>query len=150
MTTITEKQIDEINKYWQWDSGLEDLIVTESTKQKIKSDLNDAMMGRGPGQGYPIPDEETWVKFYRNSIKVHAPVIANEIAQKAHKVICEDLKYCEKRENLKDEGATLAIAVADGLLMAAIALPVPLTAISVYLVKKGILDNICDCEKTDS
>lgn len=54
MTKITKKQIGEINEYWQWDTGLEELIVPDSTKQKIHSDLNDSMIGRGPGVGKPI------------------------------------------------------------------------------------------------
>jgi hypothetical protein len=63
----------------------------------------------------------------------------------ARQYLCAEWGYCAKRESLRGEGVALALAVADGLLAFGTGIPVPIAAASVYLVKFGVLDNLCGC-----
>jgi hypothetical protein len=62
-----------------------------------------------------------------------------------HDLACVEWKYCEKKDLLKSEGFQLSVAIADGLLSLSTGLPIPLTAISVFFVKKGLLEKLCNC-----
>jgi hypothetical protein len=62
-----------------------------------------------------------------------------------HDLACVEWKYCEKKDLLKSEGFQLSVAIADGLLSLSTGLPIPLTAMSVFFVKKGLLEKLCDC-----
>lgn len=61
--------------------------------------------------------------------------------------ICTKFDYCKRRKDgtLESEEITIGIAVADALLSAATSFPIPVTMVSAYIVKKGILDRWCKC-----
>lgn len=63
-------------------------------------------------------------------------------------VVCIKTAYCARRlkGDFEKEGWQLATMVADALL-ALHGLPFPVTTISVFLIKKGILDQWCGCGK---
>jgi len=63
--------------------------------------------------------------------------------------ICEQVDYCAKRRAkvFEAEGWAVAIAVGDALLQIVTHIPVPIAVLTVYAVKRGILDNICQCNE---
>jgi hypothetical protein len=61
--------------------------------------------------------------------------------------LCIRLKYCE---NKNMEGVSLASAVADGLISWGTGFPIPISLLSVYIIKRGILDRWCECVETNS
>jgi hypothetical protein len=64
-----------------------------------------------------------------------------------HKAVCIDFGYCDRRRksDLGLEEYALVLAVADALATAKTGIPLPITTVSVYLVKRQILDKWCCC-----
>jgi hypothetical protein len=64
-------------------------------------------------------------------------------------IICNDFEYCKKKKNkyFQTEKFTLGISIADSLIMAKTLIPIPIIALSAYLVKENIIDKWCNCEK---
>lgn len=75
--------------------------------------------------------------------------IASELQRYADAIqrLCKDLDYCAKRRAkvFEDEGWAVAIAVGDALLQIVTHVPIPMAVLSVYIIKRGILDTICKC-----
>lgn len=70
-----------------------------------------------------------------------------EYRSQTHSAVCVEFKYCEKRkqQEFREAGHTLAIAIADCLQTAAPGIPLPVTWLSVYLLKTQMLDRLCKC-----
>lgn len=64
--------------------------------------------------------------------------------------LCVRVDYCAKRRSktFEEDGYAVAIAVGDGLLQIFTQLPLPIVILSVYIIKRGILDEICRCGRT--
>jgi hypothetical protein len=61
--------------------------------------------------------------------------------------ICVNFEYCKKREQPRfADGWTLAAGIADSMLAWWTQFPVPVTSISVYLVKYRVVEQLCDCD----
>lgn len=64
------------------------------------------------------------------------------------KLICAEMKYCERRlkGDTEAEGLNLAMTIVDAFIMLKLALPFPPTWTATYLLKKGFFDNLCECD----
>jgi hypothetical protein len=81
----------------------------------------------------------------REALKVE--LAGRMTAMKATIVTAACPNFCKlKRDGTLDsEGWTVAIAIADALASVATGIPLPLTTISVYIVKSRMLNVWCDC-----
>ena|SRR5258708_5294850 len=143
---LSNKQVAEVRRLWKRDlDDLEDMIAGETHAKSRRSvafqwRYSEKPKGRGfkgKGRGYLATVRGR--AFQRTT----ATSFAERTARRFKKILCRDLRYCERS---KSEGLALAISVADALVMVAV-IPVPITAISVYLVRRGILDRVCQCKK---
>lgn len=64
------------------------------------------------------------------------------------KLVCVELKYCERRlkGHTEAEGLNLAMTIIDGFMMLKLAMPFPPTWTATYLLKKGFFDKLCGCD----
>jgi hypothetical protein len=66
----------------------------------------------------------------------------------ADKLICEKLEFCERIES---QHVKMAIDIADVIFRGKMILvglpPVPPTKFAVYLIRTGLLDDLCQCKK---
>ena len=147
-TKLTDQQIADIKRFWDEDpDSLHSLLIPESDRKGLMFNIPGVLFGLAfePSErSIPIDMEQ---KFTANFFRVRAESIVSDISERLRSIICDDLNYCELRKKLKSEGAALAIAVADGLISSTLMIPIPITALSVYLIKKGILDQLCQCDK---
>ncbi len=69
-------------------------------------------------------------------------------AKEIRKLVCVELKYCERRlkGHTEAEGLNLAMTIIDGFMMLKLAMPFPPTWTATYLLKKGFFDNLCGCD----
>lgn len=60
---------------------------------------------------------------------------------------CEHFGYCEKKKSgfFNNDEYTLAIALADAMVMYLTGFPLPVTMVATYIIKKGLLDEWCKC-----
>jgi hypothetical protein len=140
-------QIREIENYWKLDSDdLARLFVSSEEARAIRSEMEDFQTGRGYGNSrrYPISDK-TAFEWAQRAISARGEAAAKRFVEINREWLCDNYNYCNKRKELGGEGPALAISVADGLFMATTGIPFPITALSVFLVKRGILDRLCDC-----
>jgi len=141
LTYVTNSHIEETKQYWNSDE-----------------ELLKALYGRLPyfHQFYKrFGDTNGIVSYFSDSIPdalenrvLSSDAIENEVKnliRLMHDLTCVEWKYCERKEFLKSESFQLSVAISDGLLSLSTGLPIPLTAISVFLVKKGLLEKLCDC-----
>ena len=66
----------------------------------------------------------------------------NSSPTKFRKLICDDLKYCERRNK---DGAALSVQLADAILIIFTGIPLPFLMIATYLIKIGFFDEFCKC-----
>jgi hypothetical protein len=63
------------------------------------------------------------------------------------KLICTELNYCER---ISSERVKVIIDIVDAIVIGKItlltALPIPLVRVTVYIVRKKMLDPLCDCK----
>lgn len=82
---------------------------------------------------------------------VHEAIVLylNERVAVLRKTVCEDLGYCNLIRNgvFESDGWATALAISDSLAMYLTGLPVPVVVLSVYVVKRRMLDRICKCEE---
>jgi hypothetical protein len=65
---------------------------------------------------------------------------------KLKKVACGQLRYCERRETAIE---IVVIGLVDAAITEFSRIPLPTIAICVYIVKKRMLDPLCECVKLD-
>lgn len=143
---FTNSQIQETKQYWNSDE-----------------ELLEALYGRLPyfHQFYKrFGDIDGIISYFSDSIPdalenrtLSSDAIENDVKgliRLMHDLACIEWKYCEKKEFLKSEGFQLSVAIADGLLSLSTGLPIPLTAMSVFFVKKGLLEKLCDCTNANA
>ena len=85
---------------------------------------------------------EAWKNF---RMSVDGKLLGSKLA--IQEAVCFPLDYCARRRagTFEREGLQLAIAVADALVTIATQIPLPVTSVSVYLVKTQLLDRMCEC-----
>lgn len=141
--------IAEVERYWGYDE--KDLVmsfVSTDRKRSIAEEVHDRAVGRYPGLGFPIPDDDgvSAARIIESGIHATGTQIASEVSERVKNYLCVEFRYCEKREILSHDGVSLAAAVADSLLALG-GIPVPVTSFSVYMVKYQILDRLCKCTR---
>ncbi|BAY64327.1 hypothetical protein NIES22_44230 [Calothrix brevissima NIES-22] len=140
----TNSQIEETEQYWNSDEEMLKALYgdlpyfhqfykrfdgIDGIVSYFSDSISDALDNR-------IPSSDAIENKVKNTIRL------------MHDLACVEWKYCEKKEFLKSEGFQLSVAIADGLLSLSTGLPIPLTAMSVFFVKKGLLEKLCSCENT--
>lgn len=63
------------------------------------------------------------------------------------KLVCVELKYCEKRLSgrLEREGVGLAMTIVDTIVTWYVKHPLPITWMTVWSLKVGVFDHLCKC-----
>lgn len=63
------------------------------------------------------------------------------------KLVCVELKYCEKRLSgrLEREGVGLAMTIVDTVITWYVKHPLPITWMTVWSLKVGVFDHLCKC-----
>jgi hypothetical protein len=70
----------------------------------------------------------------------------NDRKKAIKKLICIRLNYCESKfKHGHTEEVQVAISVCDCLIIFAVNCPVPILLLSCYLIRKRILDKLCQC-----
>jgi hypothetical protein len=145
-SNLTQQQLAQIRQLWKLDARtLEDLVAGGAEEKYRPQEQGLFFLFDRERTGSRSRYTST-VRSERGATSKRAIVarFAEKLAMKFKKLLCRDLRYCERS---KSEGLALAIAVADSLVTATVMIPVPVTAISVYLVRRGILDRVCRCAK---
>ena len=85
------------------------------------------------------------------AIWVHQEIVGyvNRNIEMFRKVVCDDLDYCKAfhQRAVRSEEWTIALSVSDGLVMFATGIPVPILLLSVYAIRKGLFEKLCDCSE---
>jgi hypothetical protein len=148
-----DRRIREIftNENVDW-AIINDLIPRDEQESIRQSALND-MRREGLPVDYPPGEAGLWGGRSAMEIKNRLVFAVNGILEKyreqIHQAICKDFAYCKRRreKQFETEGVLLCIGVADALLTAITSFPLPVTSVSVYLVKNKILDKWCGCDQ---
>ncbi|HEX8131058.1 MAG TPA: hypothetical protein VF527_18295 [Pyrinomonadaceae bacterium] len=152
---LTQEQIEEIRRSWK-DISEAEWEMVHRVPWEIKKSLDNQVVAQMAHEGKALHD------FGRNLYGAEAARrykdrvlswIVGELDQyhdQIHSIVCTKSDYCNKRKQKKfeEEGYVIAIAVADALMTVVTGLPVPITLISVYIVKRGILDKWCKCSES--
>ena len=137
MTNLTQDQIEELEDFWNDSDKVSIALVSADELAHIGHLFK------------PSPDEGGIHKpGMRKAIDSAAERRVKVLSDSIHKTLCVQWRYCERRAAFSGEGIQLCLAVADGLLSAVTQIPIPVTALSVYLVRRGLLDAICQCSKS--
>jgi hypothetical protein len=139
-SNLSRAQLTQMRQLWKQDLQTLEAQITGGTPYVARR-AGYSYYDKKAKSGHPATVERERVGAYRAPAATN---LAERIAKRFKKVLCHDLRYCERS---KSEGLALAISVADSLVMVGTMLPVPVTAISVYLVRRGILDRVCKCGK---
>ena len=148
MAQLTSGQHEEIARYLIEDRLLVSVLLGHEELEKAT-----AYHGFRPAdllQGTAL-EQPDWRRHQDLWSELHATARENvlQYRQVLHETLCVEWDWCKKRSDYSGEGSTLVIAVADCLLTAVSALPLPLTAIATYLVKHRVLDELCECDDTN-
>lgn len=115
---------DQITELWGLDIDQLESHFANSLEQKYADNDSES-------------DEEQPLSDQRKSLAERVHLLQKDITE----AVC--IKYCEKRN---DEGLQVAVTIADALVSLYVEWPLPISYISVFLVKKGLLDKWCKCE----
>lgn len=150
---VNDAQRRQIERYWN-DNNLEDRLA-RSVPRDVRQELFREAIDQMAVEGKYLHADPGVRNLYGTEAAARAKAMSlGWINQKLlehrdliHHAACVEFEYCEKRRrgDLEKEGYTLSLAVADALLTFATGFPLPVTLISVYLVKNHILDDWCDC-----
>lgn len=77
-----------------------------------------------------------------DALLAQAKNIINESPQQFRDIICKKLNYCD---NINSDKASISIAIVDTALITKLALLFPPLLVSVYIIRKGLLDDLCGC-----
>lgn len=142
--SLTAEQRDEIRRLWGEDELPLSAMVDVDTHRRIRDDLQ-------PRDGdrrlhYPTPpDSDAYFRFYAQAVAAAVAARVNALETVCHEHVCIQWGYCKRRDQFSGDGASLAIAVAEVLIVANLAFTMPVTLLAVYLVKKGLLEVWCRC-----
>ena len=139
MSNLQPSQIKEIERLWKDPDSGASLLVDPPLLADIGRRFPPSLPKKGRG-----PEHEPGM---REAIETAAKAKIAGIRTVVEDALCKNWNYCAKRKQLGSEGFQLALAVADGLLGVVTKIPVPITALSVYLVKRKLLDNLCHCDQ---
>jgi hypothetical protein len=152
MAKLSGRQQERIKRLWANDEALKSALwasVPNSLSVEFDRDVTAAMETEGkhlePGGGnfYGGEAAQRIMEMAHDWLSSEFDRYAADVQQ-----MCRKLDYCSKRRAkvFEDEGWTVAIAVGDALLQIITHIPVPIAVLSVYIVKRGILDKICKCK----
>ena len=73
--------------------------------------------------------------------------LIKEYSNQIQGVICVEFKYCEKRnrQEYREAGYKLATEIAERLQGAGLGISLPMTWLSVYLLRTAMLNRVCKC-----
>ena len=133
MSKLTEEQIGELEHLWRNENLAVFGVISPEVRDDIGRRFPPSDRGHEPGMAQAIEDAaEARVMRYSDPIR---------------QTLCIEWDYCEKRLAFSGEGFQLTLAVADALLALVTLIPIPVTSLSVYLVRRGVLDKICRCQE---
>jgi hypothetical protein len=146
------QNLEEAQRFWNNDEALMDTLIgglvsrplTEEFEAQILS--NRAAFGLeayDPG-GPPQYLGGRFAMHLRRSKEMYVDSWLRTVASDFKYLLCEQCAYCANRNHMDE--VNLAATIADAILSSAAAMPIPVTTIGVYLVKKGILDQVCGCK----
>ena len=147
------ENLAEAQRFWNNDDALMDTLigglVSPPLSQKFAADILANAKSFGLAAYDPAgPPQYLGGRFgmhLRKSKEIYVDSWVRGVASDFKYLICEQCAYCANRQQM--DGVNLAATIADALLSSAAAMPIPLTTIGVYLVKKGILDQLCGCNQ---
>ena len=134
MSKLTKQQVREIEYLWRYETLAVSKVIPQDILKDIGSRFPPSDLGHEPGMAKALEDAaEASVMRYSDPIRQR---------------LCVEWNYCEKRLAFRGEGFQLALSVADALLALVTLIPIPVTSLSVYLVRRGLLDKICRCKES--
>lgn len=134
MSNLTKEQIIELERLWNNSDNITSTLVSADDLARIGQRFKPSL----EKMGYHKPG-------MREAIEKAAEQRVMSFAEKIREIVCLQWGYCGRRDAFRGEGFQLCLAVADALLGAVTHIPVPMTVLSVYLVRRGLLDKICRC-----
>ncbi len=145
---LKKKQLMELEELWGDPSALENALVNAipaDEQKRISALVLKRFEERTPPPGART-SARAWGESYglavRDALLRWTASQVRRFKKEIYELVCVDLAYCQKRDS---DGLDLAVAVADSLVSIASQMPLPVTAVSVYLIKKRVLDKWCDC-----
>ncbi|MFY9622415.1 MAG: hypothetical protein WAM70_16540 [Pyrinomonadaceae bacterium] len=133
MSKLAKEQIRELEHLWRNETLAVSKVVSPDVLEDIGRRFPPSDRGHEPGLAQAVEDAaEARVMRYSDPIRQR---------------LCIEWDYCEKRSAFRGEGFQLTLAVADALLAFVTLIPIPVTSLSVYLVRRGVLDKICQCQE---
>lgn len=150
---LNQREIKQLRRYWEKPDAFEQALwslFSEDVKHDIERQVTAEMAQEGK---HFTPDTASiWggERARRELERLLAEIrrYLHERYEMIHHAICVDFEYCRrKKENeFQSDHFTLVIAVADALLPAVTGVPLPITTITVYALRYGVLDNWCACQ----
>lgn len=144
---------EEIRRIWQTPGEAEGEVLRAYGLDQVVDDPIEELIETGlslpTNQEHLFEWSKSLLSRMRASISAETLRRLNESRDLLHQKICVEFRYCERRKEGAFEGdeATIAIGVAESLISAAADLGgVPVASLSVYLIKRRILDEFCDCD----
>ena len=137
VSNLTSEQLDEIRRLWDSPALATTRLIEPAELERLGR-----MFPPFPGNHEHERERRDADETFRAAAERHIDKYREQI----HDALCKRWEYCKKRKALATEGFQLSVGVADALLTLATGIPLPVTALSVYLVKRGVLDQICGCK----
>ncbi len=145
--------LEEVRRLWPTNHELDTTIEASIGFDRVK--MEELVKEEMKSRGYDFNDD-IGVQNYNYGELLNVLNIYREIelrdALSAHfnqikEIVCVDFKYCERRSSgqLESEGVMLAVSIAELLGSKLSGTTIPIVALSVYLVKKRVLDRWCGC-----
>lgn len=147
-THISETQLEKMQQYWESEQALfADLLKKLKPHEQESLRNSDMLLTLFFRNDVSLSRKKEEINYLSMEAGLMSATV-HELSSYAEMVrvqICDSWSYCKKRQALQAEGFQLAVTVADALLSMGVGLPLPVTAISVYLVKRQLLDKLCGC-----
>jgi hypothetical protein len=150
--TLNEDELRELRQYWEdphaFDAALRALFP-EDVKRTVRARVLSAMEAEGkifvPGTKNRWGGERA--KRELAVFRAHFAAPLSKQRDAIRSAVCEGLRYCERKRSREFQGDyfNLALMVADALLAVSGVMPFPVTAVTVYVVRYGFLDELCGC-----
>jgi hypothetical protein len=154
MNTLSEEQAQRIKEIFSSDEEwaiINDLVSPEE-RSVISEGVKDGLRRHGAPIDYGPSEEGIWGGRVAMDIKRYlADTAKKRLEQYRAQIcgaVCVQFQYCKRRreKQFETEGVMLALAVADSILAVLTPFPLPVTSVSVYLVKTRLLDQWCQCD----
>jgi hypothetical protein len=135
-----------------WNADDLEWKVFADAPAEVKRDIEQTVLDQLEAEGkhiHPGAGNLFGAERARRELQLFAGWVYQQLSESKQVVqtVCRDVKYCERRQakTFESEGVTVSIAVADALVSSAIGVPIPIIQLTVYIIKRGILDQICEC-----